>query len=200
MLASKQCPRILNDQRFWQLVIFIVKHSSEGSVGLILNRPSGIGFSDILQSGLFPDDTRLAAQNFRNEPIYLGGLENHHEMSAIHGYAAVPACTECGETGVFYSGVKDVLAGAMEAGHDPSTIRFFFGTLRWGPGVLEQQMDSGAWIAAAASRAVVLKQCARLPVPLWREVLLLMGGEYVDIAGSIDDTTPADANDSSVEE
>jgi hypothetical protein len=32
--------------------------------------------------------------------------------------------------------------------------------------------------SAACSRSLVLKQCLSLPVPLWIEVLHLMGGEY----------------------
>ena len=38
-------------------------------------------------------------------------------------------------------------------------------------------MNQGVWWTAAASRGVALKQCLQLPVPLWMEVLCLMGGE-----------------------
>jgi hypothetical protein len=40
------------------------------------------------------------------------------------------------------------------------------------------QIDAGKWFVAATSVNVVLKQCIGLPVPLWREVLSLMGGKY----------------------
>lgn len=32
------------------------------------------------------------------------------------------------------------------------------------------------------SRSLVLKQCLQLPVPLWREALCLMGGEFAEAA------------------
>ncbi len=35
---------------------------------------------------------------------------------------------------------------------------------------------------AACSRSLVLKPALQLPVPLWREVLQLMGGQYLGIA------------------
>ena len=35
---------------------------------------------------------------------------------------------------------------------------------------------------AACSRPLILKQCLQLPVPLWRELLQLMGGEYMAAA------------------
>ena len=35
---------------------------------------------------------------------------------------------------------------------------------------------------AASSRSLVLKQCLQLPTPLWREVLLLLGGAFAQEA------------------
>lgn len=35
---------------------------------------------------------------------------------------------------------------------------------------------------AASSRAVVLRQCIQLPMPLWRECLTLMGGKHAEAA------------------
>lgn len=35
---------------------------------------------------------------------------------------------------------------------------------------------------AACSRNLVLKQCLRLPTPLWQEIMGLMGGEYAEMA------------------
>ena len=43
-------------------------------------------------------------------------------------------------------------------------------------------MDLLRRYTAACSRSLVLKQCLKLPVPLWKEILLLMGGEYAQIA------------------
>ena len=36
--------------------------------------------------------------------------------------------------------------------------------------------------AAACSRNLVVKQCLQLPVPLWREIMELLGGEYAKAA------------------
>lgn len=45
----------------------------------------------------------------------------------------------------------------------------------WQPGQLQVELTSGIWYCAAASRVLALKQCLSLPLPLWREVLHLMG-------------------------
>ena len=52
------------------------------------------------------------------------------------------------------------------------------GACAWEPGELEQQIKAGAWITAAAARPLLLKQVLALPVPLWQEVMALLGGPY----------------------
>jgi putative AlgH/UPF0301 family transcriptional regulator len=54
--------------------------------------------------------------------------------------------------------------------------------LAWQPGDLAVEVARGAWQPAACSRTLVLKQCLQLPVPLWREVMCLMGGEWAEAA------------------
>ena len=63
-----------------------------------------------------------------------------------------------------------------------SDFRFFAGCCSWKPGELEQQISRGAWQPAACSRTLVLKQCLKLPVPLWRECMCLLGGEWAEAA------------------
>ena len=43
-------------------------------------------------------------------------------------------------------------------------------------------MWHGGRYTAACSRSLVLKQCLQLPVPLWKEILELMGGQYAQVA------------------
>jgi hypothetical protein len=42
IIATPQANRILGNDKYWQTVIFIIDHNLKGSVGLILNRPSGM--------------------------------------------------------------------------------------------------------------------------------------------------------------
>ncbi|PNH07457.1 hypothetical protein TSOC_006081, partial [Tetrabaena socialis] len=74
--------------------------------------------------------------------------------------------------------VEAVEGGRLQA----ADFKFFCGALTWAPGELDQQHANGAWYCAAASRSLVLKPSLQLPVPLWREVLQLMGGQYAGVA------------------
>jgi len=67
----------------------------------------------------------------------------------------------------------------VEAGEIASdSFRFFAGLMRWGPGQLNLEVDSGIWHLVACSRNLVAKHCLGLPVPLWLEIMDLVGGEH----------------------
>ena len=40
LLATKATPKLLGGSAFWQAVVFLARHDAEGSLGLILNRPT----------------------------------------------------------------------------------------------------------------------------------------------------------------
>ena len=70
----------------------------------------------------------------------------------------------------------------MLSGAKGTSVRFFSGLMVWQPGQLQEELSRGVWYCAAASRVLALKQCLSLPLPLWREVLHLMGGDYEVVA------------------
>jgi hypothetical protein len=41
LLATPDAPRILGEE-YWQAVVFLVQHGEQGSLGLLLNRPTGL--------------------------------------------------------------------------------------------------------------------------------------------------------------
>ena len=40
LLATAATPKLLGGSAFWQAVVFLARHDAEGSLGLILNRPT----------------------------------------------------------------------------------------------------------------------------------------------------------------
>jgi len=112
---------------------------------------------------------------------YTGGLQSRERLVMLHGHPDVPHSAEVGSTGVFLAELPRALEGALASDHPYGSFKFYVGQMEWAAGELDQQVEAGAWLPAAASRAVVLKQCIGLPVPLWREILLLMGGEYAEL-------------------
>ncbi len=63
-------------------------------------------------------------------------------------------------------------------------VRFFSGMLSWSAAELADEIDSDVWFRVACSRSLALKPCLQLPLPLWREVLFLMGSVHAEIAAA----------------
>ena len=51
LLAQPRCAAIL-DPRYHQIVVFLAKHSREGSTGFILNRPAPVAMGGLMGWGL----------------------------------------------------------------------------------------------------------------------------------------------------
>ncbi|GLC33339.1 hypothetical protein PLESTB_000344200 [Pleodorina starrii] len=181
VIASLDCPTLLKDDRMWQVVVFLTSHGPEGSVGLILNRPTGMvlgrkpGGLPLELGGPIP-----VQRVFQDNRVYCGGFTAQQVIHIMHGHR-LNKCVQV-VPGVYMAG-EEAATSAVEGGRLPATdFKFFSGALTWGPGELGEQMDQGAWYAAACSRSLVLKPALQLPVPLWREVLQLMGGRFIEVA------------------
>lgn len=172
-------------------------------MALILNRPATAALGDLLGWGLRFDEGRNSENDddgpststsaaveaaFGDAPVYLGGFFSPARISAqpltlLHGIPGLPGAEEVVPGGGVFSGGVAAAAAAVVSGEQPaSRCRLHAGALAWPPGGLAAEVEAGVWFAAASSRAVVLKPCLGLPVPLWRECLGLMGGEYARAA------------------
>jgi putative AlgH/UPF0301 family transcriptional regulator len=62
----------------WQAVVFLTRHDAQGTVGLILNRPSGVNLGSLNVPFEGPDSMQSVFQENR---IYFGGV-GQGEVSA----------------------------------------------------------------------------------------------------------------------
>ena len=135
-----------------------------------------------------PSTSSSVEAAFGDSPVYLGGFFSparisQQPLTLLHGIPNLPGATEVVPGGGVFSGGVTAAAATVTSGSEPvARCRLFAGALVWPPGGLAAEVAGGVWFAAASSRAVVLKPCLGLPVPLWRECLGLMGGDYAKAA------------------
>ena len=159
---------------FFQAVALLVEHSDEGSVALLLNRPTGEAVKSTQVAELRP--------TFDDEPLYYGGRAGLSSVRIIHAIPDLEGATQV-FPGLFLGGDSDCLREAVEGGAAASgDVRFFRNACGWEGGELEAQVESGEWIVAASSSRLVLKPCVQLPTPLWVETLTLLGNEWARAA------------------
>jgi putative transcriptional regulator len=140
----------MGDPRFRETVIVMVRHSRDGAMGLIINRPAGEQpLADLLQA--FGDDAGKAEGKV---PIYLGGPVQKELAFVLHGtdYRRTGTMDVTGEIAVTAN--RDVIRD-IAAKTGPQKFMLVFGYAGWGPGQLEGELAGNHWYIAPIDAALV---------------------------------------------
>jgi putative transcriptional regulator len=164
----------LEDHNFDQTVIYMIEHTDDGAIGVVLNRPSGVAVPaelDVNAAWASPHELFAGGPVSPEALIVLGRLRIGAEargVAVIGGAVAVLAADAVTEGGV--EGVD--------------VARVFAGYAGWAPGQLEGELASGVWEVMDALPDDVF--CAE-PSRLWRSVLARQGGRLASMARYPDD-------------
>ena len=152
----------MHDGTFDRTVILIVDHDEDGSMGLVLNRPSDIRVSDAL-----PSMAGLAEPSV----LFLGGPVEEG-TALVLAEPADPASTSMHfmRDGI---GLVDLNTPESDDAQELLRVRVFSGYAGWGPRQLETELRSGAWITASADPGDLWSASADT---LWARVLRRQGG------------------------
>lgn len=151
----------LVDPNFARTVVLLLAHSEDGAFGIVLNRPRvDVPIADHLP--LWSEHVASPAVFFAGGPV---------EPEAAIGLARRGAQSPPAEG---WSEAWDGI-GTINLEVSPSTliealadVRLFTGYAGWGPGQLEQELESEAWFTVAAEPADAFSTD---PSELWRSVL-----------------------------
>jgi putative transcriptional regulator len=161
---------LLRDPNFVRTVIYILDHHREGSVGVVLNRPSEVTLLDVL-----PQWCDLAA---KPRTLFVGGPV---ESNAALCLAEIrPGARPDGWTAVAGPvGLTDLDGDPDRLGAGVSQLRVFAGYAGWGAGQLAGEIAEGAWMVVAGRTGDVF---ADPGLDLWRRVLRRQGGKLALLA------------------
>ncbi len=145
----------LEDPHFARSLVYLHTHGEEGSFGLILNRPLGRGFRDLLPDTTLPD-----------VPLHLGGPVQPDQF-----LLALFRCHP--HTHRFHCELAPSPEGVAGSLEDPlCRIRAFVGYAGWSEGQLEEEIARNDWLWTTTDAMMV----AGHPTPcLWE---LLVVGDY----------------------
>lgn len=138
---------------FANTVTYICRHDSEGAVGIIINRPMEISFSDLLQQIDIP------ASNPLQLPVLRGGPVNEDQGLVLHSSELhsselrFPESEELGN-GLCLTFSRDVLQ-SIATGQGPTRALFALGYAGWGPGQLEAEVQQHAWLTLGADSKIL---------------------------------------------
>jgi putative transcriptional regulator len=154
----------LGDPNFNRGVVFILEHNDEGSMGLVINRPSNLDLRS------FTSTQNLKFRGDGSGLVYHGGPVQTDRAFILHASEHQGPETEqvMGDTRLSYS----LESLRLIAEQPPPRMRIFLGYAGWGPGQLAREITAGAWLLAPAAETLVFDS----PVDqIWELALRQMG-------------------------
>ncbi len=157
----------LQDPNFSRAVVLMVEHSPAGSFGLVINHPSPIKASELLESlemSWHGEDTAVVWAGGPVSPST--GWVLHEPLDLAEPGQGTIAITPT----ILLTTSPDRLRAI--ATQPPRNLRLLLGYSGWGPGQLEAEMSRGAWLHVAADPALVFDTP---PQQLWETALGSLG-------------------------
>jgi putative transcriptional regulator len=157
----------LNDPFFHQSVVYLYEHSGQGAMGLIINRPSNLTLSELLDHIEIPHQHTTASKTpiLSGEPVAKNqGMVLHDSPDDIETSVAI-------SDNIFLSGSTDMLKSiADQAG--PKNILVTLGYASWSAGQLEQEIAHNDWLNVTADDNILFHSSGQTA---WQQAAVLLG-------------------------
>jgi len=171
------------DPNFFQTVVLVIEHNSEGAFGLVVNRRSKLVLADILPA--------YRNQRGYESPIYVGGPVQQEYLFVVHSdlpdHSPSSSASRIDNGIIFEPSFRHLERFFQEEfwneipADDRPALHLFLGFSGWAPGQLEQEMEQGAWMTHKANPKIVFHPN---PEEGWRDALREKGGIYRIFADS----------------
>ncbi len=135
--------RRLQSDFFARSVVLLLDYSSPtGAFGVIVNRPTGLGLTDLLPA--------LDSVPERLDRVNLGGPVDPGRMVFLIRSASPPRDSWPVFADVHATSGAGVLRSAIERNEPPARFRAFVGYAGWSPGQLDEEVARGDWYVVPA--------------------------------------------------
>jgi putative transcriptional regulator len=162
----------LTDPSFERTVVLLVAHEPDGAMGVVLNRATEVAVSEVL------GDWGSLTQE---PPVLFEGGPVAPDSAICIARARAGLAEQLAGFQSFYG-----MLGTLDLGGDPDHVRpsveaarVFAGYAGWGPGQLEEEIESGSWFTFSALPGDVFMN---RPDDLWAMVLRRQGGLVAAVA------------------
>jgi len=144
----------LKDPNFMRTVVYICRHSDEGSFGFVLNKIFEQTLDELING--------------------LEGIEM--PVHYIHQYPdLIPECYKISDD-IYWGGDFESLKTLLKENKiDAQKIKFFIGYSGWEKDQLALELSEKSWLTATATRKIVFDTGSD---EVWKESLKHLGGQY----------------------
>ncbi len=156
----------MSDPNFRRTVVFILHHGDEGTLGVVLNRPSAVPVDQVAPDWAAfvadPAEAFIGGPVEQDTPLCLATLRNGESPSSVPGTIAVSGPVAL----VVLDSDPDELVSKVHG------MRVFLGYAGWDAGQLEGELEREDWIVVPALPSDVF---AEPDTDLWARVLRRQG-------------------------
>jgi putative transcriptional regulator len=161
------------DETFAGTVVYLCDHTTNGAMGLVINRPTDIDLANVFDK----IDLQLDIQPLGQKPVYFGGPVQTdrgfilHEQKDTHDYSSslrVPG-------GLAMTTSKDILE-EVAIGSGPERFLMTLGYAGWSAGQLEDEISRNGWLNIQAPTSEMAQIIFETPnEDKYDKVLALLG-------------------------
>lgn len=162
LLIAEPC--ILNDTSFNRSIVLLTEHTSESSIGFIINRPSNYCLNDLIPN---------VDCEFK---VYQGGPVEQENLYFIHKIPdLLPDSIEV-SNGIYWGGDFNELTQLLNLGLvKQNDIKFFLGYSGWSQGQLCKELQDESWVVSDHRDQYTFNSQTQ---NLWKNHLMEIGGHY----------------------
>lgn len=140
----------MGDPRFARTVIYLCAHSTDGAMGLVVNRLlDGLTFAELLEQLSIPRPRGRGAVR-----LHTGGPVEGSRGFVLHTTDYVQPSSLVVDGDLALTATVDILRAIAER-RGPRQALLALGYAGWGPGQLEAEIQANGWLNAPADEALV---------------------------------------------
>ncbi|MFN5325205.1 MAG: YqgE/AlgH family protein [Bacteroidota bacterium] len=158
----------LTDTSFVRSVVLVTEHNDLGSLGFIINKPTGHTLGEVIEN--FP---------LSDAPLHFGGPVETDSLFYLHNCPNLIG-SRMVAPGLYFGGdFEELKSGLLSGEISPRMIRFFAGYAGWDAGQLANELKSNSWVISNPIPELTFNRYAD---GMWEDVLKGMGTEYAELA------------------
>jgi putative transcriptional regulator len=150
----------LMDPNFEQTVVLVCEHGTEGTLGVILNRPTAVPLSEALPN--------LSVLKGTSYVLFAGGPVRPDGILMLFRIVEAPDRLSKILERVYLGLSREILERVITDPHPTETFRAYAGYAGWAPGQLEFEMAMGSWAVIPADPSSIFDKA---PETLWAELV-----------------------------
>ena len=142
----------LNDPNFFQSVTCLSEHNQKGAMGIVITRVH----QEINAKMIFDELEIPTLPQAKEIPIHIGGPVHMNELFVLHTAPFTWEGSMMITGSLALSNSRDILQ-AIADGSGPRSFIIALGCAGWGPGQLESEIRSNAWINGPYSEEIAFQ-------------------------------------------